>query len=73
MMNCLLRRKERSKTYQSSSLPNQGGGELLLCLDVDCDPGLEIYREVILEDSGLGDVPWDHRLVHDNVATIMQR
>jgi hypothetical protein len=28
---------------------------------------------VILEDSGLGDVPWNHRLVHDNVATIMQR
>ena len=43
-------------------------GELLLCLDVDCDLGLEVDGEVILEDSGLGDVPWDHRLVHDNVA-----
>ena len=47
---------------------DRGGGELLLCLDVDCDPGLEVYCEVILEDSGLGDVPWNHRLVHDNVA-----
>ena len=48
-------------------------GELLLCFDVDCDLGLEVDGEVILEDSGLGDVPWDHRLVHDNVAAIMQR
>ena len=72
-MNCLLRRRERSKIYRSSSLPNQGGGELLLCLDVDCETGLEVDGEVIVEDGDLGDVPWDHRLVHDNVATIMQR
>ena len=48
-------------------------GELLLCLDVDCDLRLEVDGEVMLEDSGLGDVPWDHRLVHDNVAAIVQR
>ena len=36
---------------------NHGGGELLLCLDIDCDPGLEVDGEVILEDGDLGDVP----------------
>ena len=36
MMSCLLKRRKRSKIDQSSSLPI-GGGELLLCLDVDCE------------------------------------
>jgi len=26
---------------------NQGGGELLLCLDVDCDPGFEVDGIII--------------------------
>lgn len=36
---------------------NHGGGELLLCLNIDCNPGLEVDGEVILEDGDLGDVP----------------
>lgn len=35
---------------------DHGGGELLLCFDIDCDPGLEVDGEVILEDGDLGDV-----------------
>lgn len=48
-----IRKKDRPELLTT----NHGGGELLLCLDIDCDPGLEVYCEVILEDDDFGDVP----------------
>lgn len=37
-------RQTKAPHYQS-----HGGGELLLCLDVDCDPGFEGHGEVIVK------------------------
>ena len=45
------------KQIKTPTLPSSAAGSLLLCFDVDCDSGLEVDGEVILEDGDLGDVP----------------
>ncbi len=36
---------------------------VILCFDVDCDPGFEAYREVIAENGNRGNQAADQRLI----------
>jgi hypothetical protein len=51
------------KTDQDSHTAIIGGEEPFLCLDVDCDSGLEVDGEMIFENSDLRDQALDQRLV----------
>ena len=44
-------------------MPSSAAGSLILCFDVNCDPGFEVYGEVILKDRDLRDQALDQRFV----------
>ena len=48
---------------KAPTLPSLAAGSLELCINVDCDAGLEVDGEVILEDRDLGDQALDQHLV----------
>ena len=51
---------------KAPSLPSSAAGSLVLCFDIDCDSGFEVYSEVILEDHDLRNQP--HLLILDNAV-----
>ena len=59
---------KKNKTEQGSSLLIEfSAGSLVLCFDVDCDPGLEFHGEVVGKNGYSIDVLFSQRLgkLHD--------
>lgn len=53
MQNIGLYEFKLSKQTKAPTLPSSAAGSLVLCFDIDCDSGLEVNGEVILENGDL--------------------
>ena len=54
---------EQITEHRGSHTAISGGGEPLLCFNIDCDAGFEVYGEAILEDGDLFNQAADQRLI----------